>query len=234
MNSWERYREIKRCFGEEWLDNPENQMHPIIDRGNEQFLGQLDNYLKDISCNTKFSHRLKIHFWGVYYELEIAFYLRKIGLNCKLHECVGGVETDLFLQQENIVIEVTHLSPHHSVKGKLVHFKPKAVGEGARFRWVHERRYLKVLNMERMRKYINRKSFQNVFPTIICFCTEGRKPKGDCRDLMDLINDEENPVRKEISALAAWHIPEITCCYMNPYGRKLELKSNQLKKFFKI
>ena len=105
MNSWERYREIKRCFGEEWLNNSENQRHPIVEMGNEQFLGQLDNYLKDVSCNNNISNQLKNQFWSVYYELEIAYYLRQLGLNSKLHERICGEETDLFLQQENIVIE---------------------------------------------------------------------------------------------------------------------------------
>lgn len=242
-SSWERYPEIKRTFGEEWLNNPKNREHPLFrihEKDKDQFLINLDKYLEDVSSRKSTSDQLKNNdqFWDVYCELEIAYCLRKLGLSLTLHEKIGGIETDIFLQQEKLVIEVKHLNPHHTVVKATIRFEPKAKFHpspvGSNILYTDERGHMRSLNMEKMRDYIfEEKRFQEIYPNIVCYCTEIQA--GGCLDLADFIEDM-GQISKEVSALAIWNreLKEITCCLRNPYGKKLELKSSQLKEFFKL
>ena len=81
-----------------------------------------------------------------------------------------------------------------------------------------------------MRSYLEDKPFQDVYPNIVCFCTDVRTRAGDCDDIGDLVATSQIPI--QVSALAAWKSQEITCCFKNPYGKKLEWKSRRLKEFF--
>ncbi len=127
-NLWKRYPEIKRIFGEKWLNDPENLAHPLFQIIHEtQYLTDLNNYLKDVRVS-KITKDLKNckQFFDVSYELEIAFFLRKLGLNPELQKKICGIDTDIFLPQEKLVIEVKHLKPHKSIKEKSLRFEPKA------------------------------------------------------------------------------------------------------------
>jgi hypothetical protein len=218
----EKYPEIKRHIGEEWLRKECNKIHPIFGHLNETvFLNNFDKYLKDIPENKSIRDDLRNgeQFYNVYYEVEIAYFLRELGVSLELHKKIGETITDLFLQKDRIVIEVCHLQPHHKVlQGATpIGIAPKGVA-------------VQLLNTKKMKDYIEKKAFQNTYPNIVCFATDLRIGEGDCDDLFDLYNNFE--IRKEVYTVAMWKYQKIQCLYNNPCEKKIQLKSAKLRKFF--
>jgi hypothetical protein len=89
---------------------------------------------------------------------------------------------------------------------------------------------LTYLNMERMRSYLHEKKFQNLYPTIVCFCTH--IASGYCYDLENLVKSDIYHIPEQVCALAIWKSKSILCLCENPYGVKCEWKSDKLQKFF--
>lgn len=107
--SWERYPNIRKFLGAEWLKDEKNRtVHPLLRiRHQNTFLTNLDKYLKDVPENKSIKDQLNPkHFYDIYYELEIAYFLRKLGLRPTLHATIGGTETDILLEQDKLVVEV--------------------------------------------------------------------------------------------------------------------------------
>lgn len=220
-----KYPAIKKIFGEEWLNDQKNQNHPIFGIGHEiQYLTALDKYLRYIRTKKRTRDQLRNsqQFWDVYYEFEIAYFLRKLGLDPKLHEKICGVETDIFLEKENIVVEIKHLHIPYRVEKETVHIDPNVKSHPA-----PKAVNMTFHNMERMQSYLESKNFQNVYPNIVCFCPD--ISAGDCDDLKNLL--ESYNITENISILAIWRHQKIHCFFENPNGKKFEWKSVKLKNF---
>ena len=88
---------------------------------------------------------------------------------------------------------------------------------------------LTYLNMERMRSYLDVKKFQNIYPTIVCFCTH--IAEGYCYDLENLVKSDTYHIPKQVCALAIWKSKSILFLCENPYGQLMWV-SDKLQKFF--
>jgi len=227
---WRRYPSIKKIFGDEWLNDPINQMnHPLFRVCNEvDYLSSLNKYLDYLGGIARAKPTLtqlknKTQFFDIYYEFEIAYFLSKFGLKPKLHNKISGKQTDIFLEKENIVIEITHLHIPYIVEKKVVDFDSKVKSQPA-----PKGVTITFKNMEKMKSYLEEKEFQDVYPNIVCFCPE--ISAGNCYDLENLIEDYK--VSKNVSLLAIWRHQRILCSYQNPNGKKIEWKSSKLKNFF--
>ncbi len=227
-NSFRSYQEIERIIGVNWLNNPKNQHHPLFSIGDEWYLQNLNLYLKNFQKrrSTRDQLRNPPQFWDIYYELEVAYFLKKHGLNPKLHEKIHGKETDIFLKQENLVIEIKHLNIPYKVEKKIKRFNPKEKSHP-----ISIAVNTTYLNMERMRSYLEEKPFQNIYPNIVCYCPNIMA--GHCYDLKNLIDKEQSQIPQEVSALAIWKHNEIKCCFENPSGLNINWKSIKIKNFFK-
>jgi hypothetical protein len=225
--SWERrYPEIERIIGINWLNDPKNQAHPLFDIDDGWYLTNLNKYLENVQKRKRTRDQLRDQqqFWDIYYEFEIAYFLKKFGLKPELHETICGIETDIFLKQEKLVIEIKHLRIPHAVLKKAKRFDPKAKSHP-----IPNDVNITYLNMKRMRSYLEQKRFQNIYPHIVFYCPDIMA--GRCYDLKNLI--EKSQIPREVSALAIWKNQEITCYLESPFGKKLEWKSSELQNFFK-
>ena len=223
------YSGISKHFGEDWLNNINNHAHPLFSILHEKvFLEDLDKYLKDLDTKKTITDQLrnKEQFWDIYYELEIAYFLKQVGLKPKLHETIQGKEIDILLGEQNLDLEITHLDIPYKVKEAMNHWdsKEKKVIKGK------EGNDLEDVNVKKMRDYLNNKTFQNVYPVIVVFCTHIMG--GDYNDLKKLTEDKSYHLPDQVRALAIWKNKSILCLYENPYGQKLEWKSDKLREFF--
>jgi hypothetical protein len=230
-----RYHAIQKLFGEKWLNDSKNRAnHPLFSHCNEiDFLSTLNEYLDFIGCvNKSVVNDIKNgkQFFDTYFELEIAYFLKKLELKPKLHEIICGEETDIFLEEQKLVIEIKHLLNPDRVESKKVRINLKS-----KFQGVPEAIDLTYLNMERIRDYLLKKKFQEIYPIIVCFCPDTMFAL-QCYDIENLLNELINPDYKivEVSALAFWRHKKIECLFVNPRGKKLALESSELKKFFNI
>lgn len=158
-NSFEQYPEIERIIGVKWLNNLKNQGYPLFHITDESYLTILNQYLKYVQKRKRTIVQLKDsqQFWDIYYELEIAYFLKKLGLKLELHEKICEIETDIFLKQEKIVIEIKHLKIPYKVEKETKRFYPKSKSHSIR-KTVNTT----YLNMKRMRSYFEQKHFQNI------------------------------------------------------------------------
>lgn len=205
-------------------EKPLKRNHPLVHIGHEtSYLTKLEEYLKDVreKRRTRDPFRNPPQFWDAYYELEIAHFLKKLGLNPQLNETICGQETDIFLEDENLVIEIKHLHIPQQIEDHTKRARTKLKAINTTF-----------INMKRMLTYLQEKDCQDIYPNIVVFCPDIMA--GTCDDLKNLIERHEDEVSEKVSALAIWKYQEITCCLENPRGKKLEWKSNKLKKFFKL
>lgn len=227
-DSLKAYSGISKHFGEDWLNNTNNHTHSLFSILDEKvFLEDLDKYLKDLDTKKTITDQLrnKEQFWDIYYELEIAYFLKQVGLKPKLHETIQGKEIDILLEEQNLDLEIKHLNIPNRVKDAMGRYDPETkmvIG-----RKVFDLTYL---NMERMRSYLEEKKFQNLYPTIVCFCTH--IAGGYCYDLENLVKSSTYHIPEQVCALAIWKNKSILCLYENPYGQKLERKSDKFQEFF--
>jgi hypothetical protein len=129
--SWKVYVGISKHFGEDWLNNTNNQTHPLFSiRHENDYLGDLDKYLKDVDTKRRTTDQLrnKEQFWNIYFELEIAYFLKQFGLKPKLHMKIQGRETDILLEEQKLVLEITHLNIPNKVKNAMGRYDPEAKG----------------------------------------------------------------------------------------------------------
>jgi hypothetical protein len=223
--SFKKYPEIERHFGEHWLNDPKSTGHPLFRIYHEnQYLTDFNEYLRDVDPRKSTSDQLRNlqQFWDIYYEFEIAYFLRKLGLNPILHKKICRKIPDIFLEKEKTVIEIKHLNIPDKIEQSTMCFDPKLHVHD-----VPEAVNVTFINMERMLNRIE-KNFQDVYPNIVCFCPE--VSAGDCSDLENLI--EKHKVSEKISALAIWRRKKLVCFLENPCGKKLELESSKLQRFF--
>jgi hypothetical protein len=166
-NSLGRFQEIGRIIGVNWLNDSKNQYHPLFHISDEWYLTNLNQYLKNVQKrrSTRDQLRNSQQFWDIYYELELTYFLKKLGLNPELHEKICGIETDIYLKQEKLVVEIKHLNIPYKVKKEIKRFDPKAKSHP--ILTVVNTTYL---NMKRMRSYFEGKHFQNLYPNIVCYC----------------------------------------------------------------
>ena len=227
--SWEKYPEIKRHFGEEWLRAEYTKIHPIFRILNEpEYLSKLNEYLMDVKENKTLRDHLRnrdTQFWDTYYELEIAYFLRKFGFKPELNEKIIGHETDILLKEQNLVIEVTHYHIPHKIESASAQFKPKSKSQEIPIA-VNKTH----ISEKYLESYFIRKKFQNLYPNIVCFCPD-MVIDLDCDDLAIEVSHPNN-IPKEVSALALWHSKRILCLYDNTSGKKLQWKSSRLRDFF--
>ena len=231
--SWGIYPAIQKLFGEEWLNNPKNRAsHPLFQVCDEtDYLASLNKYLLSLELQNSmgFTKRTKdqlknaTQFFDIYYELEIAYFLIRHELRPKLHEKIGGIETDIFLEKHKLVVEIKHLRIPNKVDSGSRRLYPKSKCHD-----IPEAVDLTFINMERMKSYLDKKKFQSVYPNIVCFCPD--ISAGNCYDVEKLIASCNVP--EEVSALALWRCKKTLCLFENPCGKKLEWKSSRLKKFF--
>jgi len=202
---WKKHPEIVHHFGQKWMDNPQNSGHYLFKRCDEtQFLKDLNEYLKDVDVKRRTTDQLhdKEQFWNIYYEFEIAYFLRKLGLKPKLHKKIQGREIDIFLEEQKVVLEITHLNIPEKVKSKIARFDPKS-----KRHIISECFDLTFLNMERMKRYLDEKKFQTIYPNIVCFCPD--IASGQCYDLENLVESKDYRIPEEIYALALWKFKKI-------------------------
>jgi len=234
-NQWLKYPVIQKLFGEKWLSDLKNRTnHPLFQNYSEtDYLYNLNNYLSHIrSTKESVINELKNgdQFFDTYYELEIAYFLIQHGLKTELHKIIDDVETDIYIEENKVILEIKHLRIPIKVENASVRFNPKSKQHNSPKDF--DKTYM---NMERMRSYLNDKKFQRVFPNIVCFCPD--IASGECYDIENLLDKSINPdfeIREEISALALWKHQKIKCLFENPNGRKLMLDSCRLKKFFNL
>jgi hypothetical protein len=229
--SWEKYPAIKNIFGAKWLDDPKNRDHPLFTLYNEiNYIGTLNKYLtciENIKKRTVSQLKNGDQLFDVYYELEIAYFLRRFGLIPELHKKISGKETDIFLEEENLVIEIAHKHIHHKIVSQVPRFIPKSK--------VHDIAGVVDVtadfHMKRMQDYLEDKNeFQSVYPNVVCFCPDVLA--GDCIDLEKLI--ENCKVTEKVGALTIWRWRKIQCFFENPCGKKLKLKTKKLESFFNL
>jgi hypothetical protein len=206
------YSGIIKHFGEDWVNNTINHTHPLFRILHEKvFLEDLNKYLKDLDTKKSITDQIhnKDQFWDICCELEIYSFLKQIGLKPKLHEKIEERETDILLEEQNLDLEITHLNIPNKVKDAMAHYDPekKKVIDGK----VVDLTYL---NMERMRSYLDKKKFQKVYPTIVCFCTH--IAGGYCYDLENLVKSDTYHIPEQVCALAIWKSKSILCLRENP------------------
>lgn len=225
--SWNKYPEIKRHLGEEWLVIEPNKIHPIFRILHEtEYLSNLDKYLKDVKVKKATVDHLQASnmFFDVYYELEIAYFLRKIGFKPELDELISDHETDILLREQELVIEVTHLHVPSKIESASTRLKPKS-----KIQVIPKAVDVTHLMEEHMLSYFDRRKFQIMYPIIVCFCPD---ILGSCDDLAKIIVSHTHDIPKEVNALALWRFKRILCLYDNPSGKKIQWKSSKLKQFF--
>jgi hypothetical protein len=226
-SSLDKYPEIKRHFEEEWLRKEYNKSHPLFTILHEtEYLKGLNRYLQDVKVKKLTVDHLKASnmFWDVYYELEIAYFLRQLGFEPELNEKISGHETDILLREQELDVEVTHLHFPEKIESASTRIKPKSktrdVPKGVKVTHLME---------EHMIRYFEEREFQNIYPIIVCFCPD---IMGSCEDLTKIVANHTHNIPKEISALALWKYKRIQCFYDIPCRKKLQLKSSKLKEFF--
>ena len=136
---------------------------------------------------------------------------------------ICGVETDIFLEKENIVVEITHLHIPYRVEKESVHLDPNVKSHPT-----PKAVNMTFHNMEKMKSYLEEKNFQDIYPNIVCFCPEIASVK--CYDLENLIKHYK--VTEKVSILAIWRHQKIKCFIENLNGKKFEWKSIKLESFF--
>jgi len=227
------YQAIQKLFGEKWLYDPKNKNHPLFTHGDETYiLNSLNEYLDFIGKIRKrtighLKNKYGTQFWDTYSELEVAYFLKKHGLEPRLDEPICGKEPDIFLEEEELVIEVKNLhipqkineSAKRLIPNSKVHDTPNGFDTS--------------MHIERMLSSLEQK-FQNIYPNIVCFCpeTSSEKLTGNCDDLKGLI--ERHRISEKVSALAIWRQKRIECLFENPYGKKIKWESSELKRFFSM
>lgn len=223
--SLDKYPEIKRYFGEKWLKTAHNKNHPIFRIIDEtEYLSNLNRYLEYVKLKkaTVVNLQASTMFFDVYYELEIAHFLRESGFKPELNEEISGHETDIFLREQGLVIEVTHLHIPAEIESATARFKPKS-----KIQDIPGAIDVTHLMEKHMLNYFSRRRFQNMFPNIVCFCPD---MIGSCDDLGNVVT--ENCIPIEVNALALWRFKKILCLYDIPSRARILWKSNKLREFF--
>lgn len=230
----EKYPEIKRHFGEKWLTTEHNKTHPlfgILHENETEYLTNLDKYLQNVREKKATVGHLRASnmFWDVYFELEIAYFLRKLGFKPELNEKISDSsgkkrETDILLKEQELVIEVTHLHIPDKIESASTRLKPisksQDIPKGVDVTHMREKHML---------SYFDQRKFQNIYPIILCFCPD---MMGSCDDLANIVVSHTHDIPKEVNALALWRFRRILCLYDNPSGKEIQWKSNKLKEFF--
>lgn len=232
IDQWKIYNGIYNHFGRDWLNDTANQTHPLfrVYREEINYFKSLDMYLKEIPTKKSITDQLhdKRQFWDVYYEFEINYFLKQFGLKPQLHNEIDGKETDILLEEQKVVLEITHLDIPYKVEEGLPHIDPtdkKTIVGKCYDISVYASAYTR-----NMKRYLDQKRFQESYPNIVCFCTH--LFSGDCRDLENLMNEKNYTITEKVSALAIWKDKRILCLFENSQGRQFEWKSGELQRFF--
>jgi hypothetical protein len=234
---WEKYPELMYHLGKEkCLRTEPSKIHPIFTLQNEtEFLSSLDKYLRNVKVKKETDDNLRAPnmFFDVFYELEIAYFLRQSGFEPELNEEIpdssgNKCETDILLREQELVIEVSHLHQPYRAESASAQIKPKLKKQDTP-KGINGT-ILKTINLGKMKDYLDKKHFQDVYPIIVCFCPD--ISGGNCDDLAELVCSQDYTIPKEVSALALWKYKRTQCLYNNPCSKKFRLKSSNLKDFF--